>query len=182
MIIEETKALGAVVLFFPEGKNDEGDVACSETHMPDPDDAGWVDLKSIEAWEGSRQNPTDVKIYDSRIGRKVLKDELELGGDIEYKFTTNFLTAFATGLFFRSAAPLTPNSFQFNPDQKTSPRGWMIMNNRDQDGTQILAANWWGKMKFTGTLKGGAGEVIKPELTFMLFQNDLNTQALGTEA
>lgn len=182
MIIEDTKALGAKVLFFPEGKEDEGSVACSETHMPDPDDAGWVDLKSVESFEGSRANPVDVQVYDSEIGSKQLLNELELGGDIQYKFTTNILTAFAIGLFFRSAQPLTAGDYQFNPNQKTSPRGWMIMVNRDQDGTQILAVNWWGKMKFTGTLKGGAGEVVKPELTFMLLKNNLNTQSLGTDA
>jgi hypothetical protein len=182
MIIEEAKALGATLLYFPEGKLDAGAVACSSVHMPDPEDPGWVDFKSVETWEASRQNAADVPLYDSSIGRKVLLDELELGGDLQYKFTTNVLIAYVIGLFFRSAAPLDANSFQFNPDQLTSPRGWMILDNKDQDGTLILAANLWGKMKYTGTIKGGAGSIVIPEVTFMQFKNDLNTMSLGTDA
>jgi hypothetical protein len=183
MMIEEAKALGASVLFIPEGKaftlpNPGGNV--SSAVIPDPNDEAYIDLVSIESWEASRTNPADVRLYDSSTGVKRAYDELELGGDLEYKFTTNVLLAFIIGLFFRSATPLNASSYQFNPDSGTSPRGWLVLDNRDQGGNLILTANLWGKLKYTGSWKGGAGEVVKPELTFVQLKNSLNTMAIGT--
>ena len=180
MIIEEAKALGASVLFFPEGRAVAAGGVCGSGAIPDPNDPGWVDFKSVEKWEGSRSDVKDYKVKDSTIGRVVLLDELELAGDIQYAFTVNVLVAFIIGIFFRVSAPLTAASYQFNPDTGVSPRGWLMMDNRDQAGTLILAANLWGKLKYTGKLTGGAGEIIKPEVTFMQFKNALNTMALGT--
>jgi hypothetical protein len=182
MIIEESKALGASILFFPEGKAVAAGGVCVSTAIPDPADPGWVDFIRVESWEGSRKDVKYEAIKDASTGKLQLADEVEVDGYTEYKFTTNVLLGFLLGLFFRSATPLTAASYQFNPDQGVAPRGWLILDNRDQNGNLIIAANLWGRMKFDGPLKGGGGALIKPELLFDQYKNSLNTLALGTAA
>lgn len=180
MIIEESKALGASILFFPEGKAVQAGGNCNAGAIPDPNDPGWVDFIRVEAWEGNRKDVKFQPIKDSSWGKLTLADEVETDGYMEYKFTANVLLAFFIGLFFRSAAPLSGNSYQFNPEQGIAPRGWLIISNRDQGGNLILAANLWGRMKYDGPFKGGGGDLIKPELMFTQYKNALNTMALGT--
>lgn len=182
MIIEEAKALGASILFFPEGKAVQAGGVCSSAAIPDPNDPGWVDFLNVESWEGSRKDAKYQPVKDSRNGKIVLTDEVETDGYTEYKFTTNAVLGFVLGLFFRSATPLTADSYQFNPDEGIAPRGWLIIANRDQAGTLVLSANLWGRMKFDGPIKGGGGDLVKPELMFTLYRNALNTMSLGTEA
>ena len=181
MIIEESKALGAAILFFPAGKAVQAGGVCVSTAIPDPNDPGWVDFVRLEAWEGSRKGGKFEPVEDSTTGSTVLADEIETNkGYIEYKFTANVLLGFIIGLFYRSAAPLTGASYQFDPNQGICPNGWLMLVNKDQAGTVILAANLWGKMKFDGPMKGGGGALIKPELMFNNYANNLNTIALGT--
>lgn len=180
MIIEEAKALGASILFFPEGKALQDASLCNSAAIPDVNDPGWVDFVRVEAWEANRKDVKYQPVKDSTTGKLVLADEVETDGYTEYKFTSNILLGLFVGLFFRSATPLTGNSLQFNPDQGISPRGWMIMANYDQGGTLILSANLWGRMKFDGPLKGGGGELVKPDLMFTQLKNSLNTMSLGS--
>ena len=180
MIIEESKALGATVLFFPEGAAVQAGGLCNSGAIPNPNDPGWIDMKRVEAWEAQRKGVKYQEIKDSSWGKLRLADEIEVDGYTEYKFTTNVLLGFLLGLFFRSAAPLNGASYQFNPDQGIAPRGWLILDNRDQGGNLIIAANFWGRLKYDGPMKGGNGDVVKPELMFGIYLNTLNTMALGT--
>ncbi|MDE3098619.1 MAG: hypothetical protein KGJ88_04035 [Verrucomicrobiota bacterium] len=181
MIIEESKALGASLLFFPEGAALQGGGVCSSALVPNPADPGWIDFQRVEAWEGSRKDAKYELVKDSTIGRLMLADEVEVDGYIEYKFTTNVVLGFIIGLFFRSATPLNANSYQFNPDAGLAPRGWIILDNRDQAGNLILVANLWGRLRFDGPWKGGNGALIKPDLLFNVYKNANNTLALGTQ-
>lgn len=182
MIIEQAMALGASVLIFPEGNAVQAGGVCSSAAIPDPNDPGWIDLQRVESWEGMRKDQKYEAVKDSSIGKLALADEVEVDGYTEYKFTTNVVLGFLIGLFFRSAAPLTANSYQFNPDAGIAPRAWMILDNRDQGGNLILAVNAWGRIKCDAGFKGGAGALVKPELMFTQYKNALNTMALGTNA
>jgi len=179
MIIEETKALGASILFFPEGKAVQAGGVCGPDAMPDPNDPGWIDFIRVESWEGGRKDAKYEPVKDSSIGKLQLGDEIEVDGYTEYKFTTNVLLGFIIGLFFRSAAPLNGNSYQFNPDTGVSPRGWLLIDNRDQKGVLILSANLWGRVKCDSALKGGAGSIVKPEIVFTQYKNSQNVMAIG---
>jgi len=180
MIIEEAKALGAAILFFPEGAAVQAGGTCVSTAIPDPNDPGWIDFQRVKTWEGSRKDAKYQAIKDGTTGKLVLADEVEVDGYTEYKFTVNVLLGFIIGLFFRSSAPLSGASYQFNPDQGISPRGWLILDNRDQGGTLIIAANLWGRLRFDGPFKGGDGNIIEPDLVFAQYRNAINTMALGT--
>ncbi|HEY4414471.1 MAG TPA: hypothetical protein VGO57_02170 [Verrucomicrobiae bacterium] len=182
MLIEEAKAIGASILFFPEGKNVQAGGVCSAAAIPDPADPGWVDLMNVESWEGDRKDSKYQAVKDSSKGKLELTDEVETDGYPEYKFTTNIVVAFVLGLFFRSAVPLDKTTFQFDPEKGISPRGWIIIDSRDQNGVMVFAANLWGRMKYDGPLKGGGGDLVKPELIFTQYRNGLNTMSLGTEA
>ena len=181
MIIEESKALGAAILFFPAGKAVQAGGVCGPNAIPDPNDPGWVDFIRVEAWEGQRKGVKYEPVEDGTTGSVVLADEIETNkGYVEYKFTANVLLAFIIGLFYRAAAALTGASYQFDPNQGVSPNGWLILANKDQNGNVFLAANLWGKMKYDGPMKGGGGSLIKPDLIFDNYANNLNTIALGT--
>lgn len=182
MIIEEAKALGASVLFFPEGANVQAGGTCSSAAIPDANDPGYIDLVRVEAWEAMRKDVKYQAVKDSSIGKVILADEVETDGYTEYKLTVNIVLGIAIGLFFRSAGVLSGASYQFNPDAGIAPRGWLILDNRDQGGNLILAANLWGRLKCDSGFKGGNGDLVKPELMFTQYKNALNTMALGTNA
>lgn len=181
LTIEESKALGAKIYFFPEGKAVQAGGTCVSTAVPDANDPGWVDFIRVESWEGSRKDVKYEKVEDATTGSVVLADEQETNkGHMEYKFTVNVLLAFILGIFYRSAAELSAASTQFNPSVGTSPRGWLMLDHRDANGTVIIAANVWGRLKYDGPMKGGGGNLVKPELLFTEYNNTVNVMSLGS--
>ncbi len=179
MIIEKSMALGASILFFPEGKVVAAGGNCVSTAIPDPNDPGWLDFQRVETWDFSRKGVKYEEAKDGTTGRLQLADEVETDGHTEYKFTTNVVLAYLLGIFFRSGTSLTAASTQFNPDAGVTPRGWLIISNRDQAGNLIISANLWGRVKLDA-LKGGGGALIKPEVMFTQYRNALNVMSVGT--
>lgn len=184
MIIEESKAVGAQVWFCREGKafTSPSSGTAGVAAIPDADDDAWVSIGRIEAWENSFLADDEVDVYDSSVGRLDLADSIPVKQALQFKFTTNVITALAVGLFFRTSAELAADDFQFNPLSGVSPRGWLKIQNYDHNSDLILAADIWGRVKVSGGFKGGNGELVKPEFMFKMFKNALNTMALGTEA
>ncbi|HYG98861.1 MAG TPA: hypothetical protein VD837_06990 [Terriglobales bacterium] len=182
MIIEESKAVGAQAWFFREGKEftepEAGTAGIDD--VPGADDDGWVSIGRIEAWEPSLLADEEQDVYDSSTGRLDLADSIPVKQALQYKFTTNVVTALAVGLFFRTASELSASDYQFNPLGGVPPRGWLKVQNYDHNSTLILAADLWGRIKVSGGMKGGNGELVKPEFMFKVFKNALNTMALGT--
>jgi hypothetical protein len=182
MIIEESKAVGAQVWFAREGKAftlpAPGTVGLAA--IPGPTDNAWISIGRIEAWEPTMLADEEQDVYDSATGLLALADSIPTKQALQYKFTTNMVTALAIGLFYRSAAELTAASYQFNPLAGVSPRGFLKVQNYDHNASLILSADLWGRVKVTGGMKGGNGELVKPEFMFKMFKNTLNTMALGT--
>lgn len=179
LTVEKQMALGASILFFPEGKAVQAGGTCSSAAIPDPADPGWVDFQRVESWDYSRKDVKYEAVKDGSTGRLQLADEEETDGYNEYKFTTNAVLAYILGVFFRSQALLDKNATQFNPDQAETPRGWIIIDKRDANGNLIFAANLWGRAK-VDALKGGGGSLTKPEVLFTQYKNALNTMSIGS--
>jgi len=177
--IEEEKALGALVSFFPEGAAVAAGGVCSAAAIPNPNDPGWVQLSRVESWEPKRMDVKYQKVKDSAIGRLFLANEVETDGFMEYNFTVSILRGLLVGIFFRSQNLLGNVQQQFVPELGIAPRGWIIMVNKDQAGTIVLACNLWGRMKCDSFGKGGGGELIKPALVFTDYENALKTIFLG---
>lgn len=181
MIIEQEYAIGAEWLFFPEGAAVQAGGTCSSAAIPAANDTGWVDFQRIEEWSGQRKDVKYEPIKDGSTGQMRLVDEIETDGYSEYEATTNVITNLLVGAFYRSASPLSTASYQFNPDTGHSPRGWLMMANRDQNGNLFFAANVWGRLKMD-KFSGGGGKATKPAVTFTQYENVLNVASIGTEA
>jgi hypothetical protein len=179
MIIESSKALGAAILFFPEGNAVQAGGVCSSAAIPNPNDMGWINTQRTEKWSASRKNAKYEPVEDGSTGRTELVDEIETGGYTEYEFTTNVILQFLLGLFYRALTALNSNSLTFNPDAGSSYRGWMILVHKDAAGNLIIAANLWGRLKLD-KLEGGGGALTKPALVFTQYKNNLNVITLGS--
>lgn len=179
MFIETSKALGAAILFFPEGNAVQAGGSCSSAAIPNPNDPGWLNFQRVETWNFNRKDAKYEAVKDGSTGRLQLADEQETDGYTEYKFTTNVLLEFLIGLFFRAASPQNSATLTFNPDAGTTYRGWLILAQRDNSGTVIIAANLWGRLKMDD-FKGGGGALSKPDLMFTQYKNSLNVITLGS--
>lgn len=181
MIIEQEYAIGAAVLFFPEGAAVQAGGTCNSGAIPAANDPGWVDFQRIEKWSADRKDVKYEGVKDGTTGQNRLADEVETDGYTEYALTTNVITNLYIGIFFRAGAVQNTSSYQFNPDTGKAPRGWLMMALRDQNGNLLFAANLWGKLKLD-KLAGGGGALTKPDLTFTEYENNLNVASIGTEA
>jgi hypothetical protein len=179
MFIEKSKALGAAILFFPEGNAVQAGGTCSSAAIPNPNDPGYLNFQRVETWDGTMKDTKYEAVKDGTTGRMRLADEIETDGYPEFKFTTNVLLEFLIGLFFRASAPQNNTSLSFTPNSGTSYRGWLILVNKDADGNLIIAANLWGRMKMD-TFKGGGGALSKYDLVFTNYENNLNIITMGS--
>jgi hypothetical protein len=185
MIIEKSMALGASILFFPEGNAVQAGGNCNSGAIPSALDPGWVNFQRVESWDFTRKDAKYEAVKDGSTGRLQLADEVETDGYNEYKFTSNVLLAFLLGILFRAgnaagqSVALNATSLQFNPDAGNVFRGWLILDNRASDGTLIFSANLWGRLKLDA-LKGGGGALSKPEVLFSQYKNALNVAAIGS--
>jgi hypothetical protein len=174
-LIEKAMALGGRSYFFREGKAVQAGGVCSGLVMPDPNDPGWADLSTISAWEPKMKTDESKEVWGSPTGGNlVLMDDIPTKQAIQYTFTSNVLTAQAIGLFFRTAEEVTTATKNITPLSGVSPRGWLMMLNRNQDEVLIFAANLWGRLKCTGGLKGGDGSLIEPTFEFPVFYSPAN--------
>lgn len=179
MFIETSKALGAAILFFPEGNAVQAGGTCSSAAIPNPNDTGWLNFQRVETWDFTRKDAKYEAVKDGSTGRLQLADEIETDGYTEYKFTTNVTLEYLLGLFFRAATPQNSATLTFNPDAGPTYRGWLILAQRDASGIVIIAANLWGRMKLDA-LKGGGGALSKYDILFSQYKNALNVITLGS--
>ena len=182
VFIETEVALGARIQFFPEGAAVQAGGTCSEAAIPDANDPGYILLNRVKSWEPARKDVKYQVVKDSETGHLRLANEIETDGYMEYKYTVSIVRALLFGIFFRSAAPLSAVQQTFAPEQGVSPRGWLIMVNKDQDARIVLAANLWGRLKCDSGLKGGGGDIVEPELLFTQYENNIATMFLGDPA
>lgn len=174
-------AIGSHAWFFEEGAAyslPDAGVAAVDA-LPGADDEGWKSLGDIETWEDSMATDEEKELWKPAPGHLVRKDIIPVKQAMNFKFVSNDLTPLAAGLFYRADSVLTPSSFQFNPLSGVPRKGWLKVQRYGQGDDLIISGDLWVRMKVTGGIKGGNGEVIMPEFTALLLDSSLNTMALG---
>ena len=182
VFIETEVALGARIQFFPEGAAVQAGGVCNSGAIPNANDPGYILLNRVKNWSADRKDVKYQAIKDSETGHLRLANEIETDGYMEYKFTVSIARALLFGIFFRTANPLSAVVQSFAPEMGVSPRGWLVMVNKDQGANIILAANLWGRLKCDAGWKGGEGNIVEPELLFTNYENSLATMNLGDPA
>lgn len=178
-------ALGSHAYFFPEGaaftSPDAGTAAIDA--LPDADEPTWAakflgdtesfeDMKDIEEVEVRKPNP----------GALATKDIITIFQKLEFKMTTNSLKRIAMQIMYGSAVEITEAVGTFVPLAATPPKGWLKLQRYTHENELVFAADLWVRAKVTGGVKGGNGEIIKPEFTFRLLDSDLNTMFFGDDS
>ncbi len=173
-------ALGAHLFFFREGDafTLPAPGTCAVDAKPDANDAAWISLGTIESFEDSIADEDEKKIWQPAPGHLVIKDVITTKQGMEFKFTANELTAFAVESFYRTSQKLTAASDQFNPLSGVPRKGWLKMQRYDHEDQLRLVMDVWVRLKVTGGMKGGNGEIVMPEFTAYLLYSALNTAAL----
>lgn len=178
MIIEKAMAIGAHAWFFFNGKDytlPEAGTA-SVSALPDAEDTGWVKLNDVESWELAVSDEKK-EIFAPSPGVLVRSGILRLKQSLNYKFTTNQMSALALGIAFRASEELDAASYQFVPLSGVPPLGWLKLQKYDHDNEMVFAADIWGELNVAGGLKGSASDIIMPEFEFAMLYSSLNTMA-----
>jgi hypothetical protein len=178
-------ALGSHAWFIPEGRAftspDAGTVAVDD--WPDAAEATWSDygIGDIEGWEDTK-NVETVEPRKPRPGALVRKDIITLFQSLDFKMTTNSLRRLAFELFYGSAVPLTDEEGTFVPLAATPSKGLLKIQRYTHENELVFAADLWVRAEITGGMKGGNGEITKPEFSFKLLDSDLNTMFFGDDS
>lgn len=174
--------LGAHNYFFPEGAafTSPGAGTAGIADLPDADEPTWGArfIGDTEAFEDTK-DVEEVEVRKPNPGALVTKDILTLFQKLEFKMTTNSLKRIAFEMFYGSAIELTPGVGTFVPLAAVPPKGWLKIQRYTNENELVFAADLWVRAKISGGLKGGNGELIKPEFTFRLLDSELNTMFFG---
>lgn len=177
----KTLALGAHAFFFREGDAftlpGPGGNAAADA-KPDADDDGWIDVGTIESFEDSIADEDEKKVYRPAPGHLVVKDVITTKQGMEFKFTSNELGPLALEAFYRTTQKLDGTSTQFNPLSGVPRKGWLKLQRYDHEDNLVLVADLWVRLKVTGGMKGGNGDLVMPEFSAYLLYSALNTAAI----
>ena len=188
-LISKAMAIGRHAFFFPEGRattmdNASGGVTSGDLaavdKLPHPDDNGWIYSGVIEAWEDAIAEEESKTLWRPSPGHLVRDDIVTTKQALDFKLTTNQMSAFSAGLFYRAADVLGDADFQFVPLASVPKRFWMMFMDYSHEDVLILSGNVWGFTRVTGGQRGGNGEIVMPELTQQMLYSALNTMALGS--
>lgn len=175
-------ALGSHAYFYPEGAafTSPGAGSAAIDALPDADEATWPDkfIGDTEAFEDTK-NIEETEVRKPRPGALVTKDIITIFQSLEFKMTTNSLRRLAFQIMYGSAVDITEANGTFVPLAATPPKGWLKLQRYTHENELVFAADLWVRAKVTGGMKGGNGEIIKPEFTFRLLDSDLNTMFFG---
>lgn len=175
-------ALGSHAYFFPEGAafTSPGAGTAGIADLPDADEPTWADkfIGDTEAFEDMK-NIEEVEVRKPNPGALTTKDIITIFQSLEFKVTTNSLRRIAFQIMYGSAVTLTEGVGTFVPLAAVPPKGWLKLQRYTNENELVFAADLWVRAKITGGMKGGNGEIIKPEFTFRLLDSDLNTMFFG---
>lgn len=175
-------AIGSHSYFFPEGAAFTSPEAGTAgiAALPDSDEETWA-AKFIGDSEGfeDTKNQEEVEVRKPSPGSLVTKDIITIFQTLEFKMTTNSLRRLAFEMFYGSAIELTTGVGVFAPLAAVPPKGWLKIQRYTNENELVFAADLWVRAKITGGMKGGNGEIIKPEFTFRLLDSELNSMFFG---
>lgn len=175
-MIQQSYIIGSHLWFFREGDafTVPGAGTCAQESKPGiaPTlDAGWIDLGAIESWDPAVAQ-TDHKLYAPAPGKLVLKDFLENKQELTIKAVTNDLTGFVIETMFRAAQELQGAQTQFNPLSSVTKRGWLHVQQYDQNNNSFMNLDLWGRLRASGKFNG---DPTKPEWEFFMLYSSQNT-------
>lgn len=148
-------------------------------YLPKADEANWMGSGDLESWEDSMGQDEEKEVRRASLGTLVRKDIITIFQGMDFKFTTNDLPRLAVEAFYRTSTKLSDGQTQFVPLQIPPRKYWLMLQRYTHENMLIFSANLWVRMKMTGGIKGGGGEIIMPEYTCRLLDSPLNTMAFG---
>ena len=153
-------------------------------HLPHPTDPLWPIVKHIgdvEQWEDSKKvETTEVRIPNP--GFLTRKEIITWFQGLEFKLVSNSLKRIAMQIYYGSAVALGDDTGTFKPLAAEPPNAWLKLQRYTQKNDLVFAADIWCRVDVTGGVKGGNGEIVKPEYTCMMLDSALNTIFFGDPA
>ena len=149
--------------------------------LPDPLDAGWIDVDIVEDWEDTITDEKKTPVWRAVPGSLIKDDEITTLQGIDFKMTCAKFTPFAAEAFYRTTAKLDNDSYQFDPLTGPPRKGWLMFQRYNHRNEAVLAGNIFTVCRVTGGMKGGnKGELVMPTFELTLLYSPLNTMGLGT--
>lgn len=170
--------LGSHAFFFREGDAFTLPSAgtAGRTAKPGATDTGWIDLGIIEEQNTERESE-DITVFAPTPGRLRKYDIIEVKDAMKVTFTGAELGPVAIEILYKTLA-LTSASTQFNPLEGQTKKGWLKIQQYDQNDAQRLVLDVFGRLKVTGGIKAGGGELAKVQYEFEVLHSTLNTGTL----
>lgn len=176
-------AIGNQLYFFREGRAVEAGGVCSRTNLPATDDPGWLEdlIGNVETSEDALGEEKEEMIKGPIEGTGVIgvKDVVQTQHpQIDHKFTTNEYSRFAHECYYRTQQ-LDDASTYATPGTNPPPQGWLLIQRKDHKGQWHLVATVWVRIKCVGGIKGGDGNIVKPEWSALVLYTANNIHGLN---
>jgi hypothetical protein len=172
-----TRIIGSHAFFFPEGNAFTVPSAGTSgaTAKPGAGDTGWVKIGEISSCGISKG--ADVKEQWAPLpGTLRLKDVIETKPDLTLKLTVNELSALAYNVLFRTLA-LTSASTQFNPLEGKTLKGWLKLQQYDQNEALVMTLDVFVHLTVDGEVTF-AEDIVDFPFSARVLHSTLNTAAL----
>ncbi len=182
--VKESYAIGSHCFLLREG--DTFSIAAAGSNAANPVSASnvpatttpeWIDLGVIEEWE-DKPTSEEKRLYRPSPGQLVPKDVITTKQDLKFTFKSNELSVIAHQLLYRTQT-LAAGAAYFNPLAGVPPRGFLLLQRYDQYNVLHQVALLWVRIKLTGGMKSGDGNVIMPEYEADLLYNANNIVTLS---
>lgn len=172
-----TLAIATHAFFFREGDAFTVPSAgtCGVNAKPGAADPKWISLGTIENFEDAISDEEEKKVWAPTPGHLQVKDIITTKQGMTFKLTSNDLSPLAVEAFYRTSQKLDGTSTQFNPLSAVPRKGWLKLQRYDHNDILRFAIDLWVRLKVTGGIKGGNGDLIMPEFEAELLYSSLNT-------
>ncbi len=179
-MMTKARAIYNHVYFFRDGDAYTIPAAgiAARTAKPDASDPNWIDLGLNESLEiEPKDSEQEVWGADDGDGQIVLQDVIETKRDRTFTMTCEQLPAIVfQKLFNAAAASITNNANagqQYNPGAGSRIRGWMKLEQYDQDDNLVNCADIFVHFKVNGNVKF-ADTFVKAALAMRMLASYLN--------
>jgi hypothetical protein len=108
----------------------------------------------------------------------VTKDVITTKQDLELTFKSNTLTVIAQQLMYRTQT-LAANAGFYNPLSGVPVRGFLLIQRYDQNNVLHQVGLLWVRIKATGGMKSGDGNLVMPEFAANVLYNTNNIVTLS---
>ncbi len=175
-------ALGCHAFFWREGDDYTllAPGVAGKDSKPDATDPDWVNrsLGVIESFDDSITDEEEKKLYQPAPGHLVIQAVITTKQGMMFKMTSNEVTPLALEAFYRTSQKLDLTSAQFNPLSAVPRKGWLKLQRYDHDDNLVIVLDGWVRLKVTGGMKSGDGNILMPEFEAYLLYSQYNTAAL----